>query len=699
MLHNATSTLLTTCLCTLLCSAAIAAEIQVLESFDAKPIPKSVVAQGARLRTVKSPDGEGRVLEVSAKPCERAGFSLKPTDGTWDVGSQGGIAVDVHNLSKAPVVVALRVQAKTKNGKRRSLRTSLPVPAQEHRTVRLFLRNGGLGPYWGMRGVPEVGPMLLMAPGAGGEQEDPVVASSIGVHLSKPTQKTKVLIDNIRLFARDSELDALCPYPFVDKFGQYKHAEWPGKIHSEDEFEAFAKREDAELTAAPVLEGRDEFGGWADGPQLEATGWFRTEKIDGKWWLVTPSGHLFFSLGVNCINPGDATFVEGRESWFEWIPEEDGPFKKCIQKRGALKMGEPIGGQGESVHFHKVNQQRRFGDNWWDGFRDLSNRRLPAWGFNTIGNWSASQVMSHTKIPFVVQTSTRSGRVLAAGTGYWSKLVDVYDPQFPALVEKQIARTVKPFVNNPLVLGYFVDNELSWVSIPRAVMDSPVDQPARMFFIEELKAQYGTLEAFCAAWAIKAAAWDDVKFPTVLNDACRADADTFEYTFARKYFDTVAAVLRKHAPNQLYMGCRFTPSYSPAGVVKACAEVVDVVSTNAYYKTIARDYYSEVDKPVIIGEFHFGALDRGMFHTGLQGAADQDDCAAKYAAYVNSVADNPRFVGCHWFQYADQPLTGRTHDGENYSIGLVNVADVPYAELIDTAKKVHQNIYTRRFGK
>ena len=46
----------------------------------------------------------------------------------------------------------------------------------------------------------------------------------------------------------------------------------------------------------------DRFGGWADGPKLNATGAFRTEKLDSKWWLVDPDGRLFFSLGVQAVN-------------------------------------------------------------------------------------------------------------------------------------------------------------------------------------------------------------------------------------------------------------------------------------------------------------------------------------------------------------------------------------------------------------
>ena len=66
-----------------------------------------------------------------------------------------------------------------------------------------------------------------------------------------------------------------------------------------------------------------------------------------------------------------------------------------------------------------------------------------------------------------------------------------------------------------------------------------------------------------------------------------------------------------------------------------------------------------------------------MLHTGLVAAANQDGCGELYAQYIRSVAEHPNFVGCHWFEYVDQPLTGRHMDGENYSIGLVSVVDVP----------------------
>ena len=51
----------------------------------------------------------------------------------------------------------------------------------------------------------------------------------------------------------------------------------------------------------------------------------------------------------------------------------------------------------------------------------------------------------------------------------------------------------------------------------------------------------------------------------------------------------------------------------------------------------------------------------------------------------------PELVGTHWFQWADQPSTGR-FDGENYNIGLVDVTDRPYADLVGALKQTHRRV-------
>src|SRR5208283_2280762 len=122
----------------------------------------------------------------------------------------------------------------------------------------------------------------------------------------------------------------------------------------------------------------------------------------------------------------------------------------------------------------------------------------------------------------------------------------------------------------------------------------------------------------------------------------------------------------------------------------------DVVSFNRYQKSVAELRLPEgVDRPIVIGEFHFGALDRGMFHTGLVPTASQKDRADAYRRYVRSAIGHPQIVGTHWFQFGDEAITGRG-DGENYQIGFVDVCDTPYAETIVASREIGAELYALR---
>ena len=107
---------------------------------------------------------------------------------------------------------------------------------------------------------------------------------------------------------------------------------------------------------------------------------------------------------------------------------------------------------------------------------------------------------------------------------------------------------------------------------------------------------------------------------------------------------------------------------------------------------IADEVLERCNKPVIIGEFHFGALDRGLLGTGLRGVATQQQRGAAYRNYVEAAAAHPAIVGTHYFQLNDQHALGR-FDGECWNIGFVDVCLKPYEELGDAARVTHERIH------
>jgi hypothetical protein len=124
-----------------------------------------------------------------------------------------------------------------------------------------------------------------------------------------------------------------------------------------------------------------------------------------------------------------------------------------------------------------------------------------------------------------------------------------------------------------------------------------------------------------------------------------------------------------------------------------------VVSFNLSTRELGQsraDLFASLGVPVMIGEFHFGATDRGMFHPGLVPVATQAERGLAYTQYVESMLRHPAVVGCHWFQFVDEPATGRHYDGENYNIGLVDITDRPYPHLVSAAAEVHRRMYRYR---
>jgi hypothetical protein len=178
--------------------------------------------------------------------------------------------------------------------------------------------------------------------------------------------------------------------------------------------------------------------------------------------------------------------------------------------------------------------------------------------------------------------------------------------------------------------------------------------------------------------------------------------DSMDAKWWTTYYQKVHTLMRELMPNKLYLGSRLDfadfPSVDDAriNVVRIAAQYTDVISMNQYRFTL-EDFTlpAGVDRPVLVGEFHFGALDRGLLHTGLRSVRDQQQRAEAYTHYVESALRNPNLVGVHWFQMYDEPVTGRG-DGENYQIGFLDICDQPYVETIAASRRLARHLYVTR---
>jgi len=687
--------------------------ILLLNSFESQADIAKVQPYNANIAQVSSHATHGRfALQVEFQTAQYPNIYFRIgqafDDGDWR--EFGGLAVDATNLASEPVALFIRVDDDFSADGRvhcRTGRTTLPPK----RTVTVVMPFQVAIPS-GMRGGPPLVPNALTM-GTYGSELDLSHIVAFQLFLVNPKKPITIVVDNIRLVPKPDFRG------IVDKYGQYTRDDWKGKVKSDEDLKRQWEEEETWLKANPPFPDRDEFGGWVKGPQLKATGFFRTAYVvngnetephanlqqgKGRWWLVTPTGRLFFSLGIDCVRHNEGSPLDNREYLFSWLPEPNSPFAQFIshwRSRGYTRW----------VNFYAMNLFRKYGDNWQQKWLDVTVRRLLSWGFNTIGNWSSAEVFRARKIPYVVPIHYGAPTYFQTA---WQQMPDVFDERYPEAVERAIANAVREWKDDPWCIGYFVDNELSWsgwgndpvsrYDLPRRVMASDGNLPSKREFVKLLRAKYGEIGKLREAWRVQVSSWEDLlskplELPPQMTDECIADLSEFLTHFARRYFSVVRNALKKHAPNQLYLGCRFAPR--PMEVVKVAAEFCDVVSFNIYARTVDEQGWSftnTLGKPCIIGEFHFGALDRGMFHTGLVAVESQEERGKAYQAYVRSVWKLPAFVGCHWFQYVDQPLTGR-FDGENYNIGFVSVVDYPHWELVNAAREVNGRVYSELVGK
>jgi hypothetical protein len=679
-----------------------------IASFESAAELKTLHAVDARVALTSEHATEGQqALRIDFEKAARPRVEFPAGEKPWDWSGHGALAFDVTNPSDEEIGIALRIADAAGDDPHHTFNGHATIGG--HQSVSYSYPLGSSTPMeHGMRGgppYPGIEPFVYTS-------REPVNEGHVTrfeIYLDHPSAAHTLIVDNIRL------LPPISYDGIVDAYGQYTRAGWPGKIHNDAELKQRRDEEEAQIQAAPALPARDEFGGWAEGPQVTPTGFFTTLRRDGKWWLVTPSGHLFFSLGVDAIAVNEGfTLVEGREKMFTWLPSSTDPLAKHFGYTEHVLYG-PIK-KGRTFNFYTANLERKYGADYLTHWRSTALDRLRAWGFNTIANWSDPALFAQKRVPYTatVDIHGKFARV-ASGQDYWGKMSDPFDPKFAEAARRSIGEVAPRYRDDPWCLGYFIDNEISWGSptgtdrqhfgLAYGALAADKDSPAKAAFVDQLRLHYRKIKHLNHAWHTKFASWDALlaqpfEAPETLTRQMRDDFSHFLKLFAQQYFRVVRDALKQYDPNHLYLGCRF--AWRTPEAVAAAAEYCDVISFNIYKSHLdPKDwgFTEKLGKPCIIGEFHFGSLDRGMFHPGLVSTPNQAARAAMYQDYIRSVVDNPAFVGCGWFEYVDEPLTGREYDGENYNIGFVTTTDTPYPEMVAAAKAVHAEVYTRRAGK
>ncbi|MEA2554080.1 MAG: hypothetical protein QOJ65_2256, partial [Fimbriimonadaceae bacterium] len=183
--------------------------------------------------------------------------------------------------------------------------------------------------------------------------------------------------------------------------------------------------------------------------------------------------------------------------------------------------------------------------------------------------------------------------------------------------------------------------------------------------------------------------------PSTYTVDLTADFQSFCGTFAYKYYWGVKYGLTNAGLKSFYLGSRFA-DYTPE-VVYSAGQNCDILSYNiyGYASDVPWAYLNSLPKPVLISEFGFGLKGWGTFG-GPAPMWDAGGRAFQMREFLNQANATRNIVGCHYYCYGDQPITGRWSDYENGGFGIVDVADTPYSSSVQTLREFTANMYTVR---
>lgn len=427
---------------------------------------------------------------------------------------------------------------------------------------------------------------------------------------------------------------------------------------------------------------------------VKGTGFFRTQQINGVWWLIDPNGYPTLSIGTDHVS----YFVH----WCE-------------------KLGY--------APYHE-NVKRKYGSE--EAWAKEAVRRLLSWNFNVLGaNNSVKaryQGLAHTE--FLAFGSDFASTADIVPKVHWTGFPDVFDPRFERFCDLRAKQRCAPNKDDPWLLGYFLDNELEWWGksgrpwgMAEEAWKKPKDRACKQALVRILREFYrDDIKAFNTDFGTNFTQFDDLlasQTPSQpLNERGQEALMAFVREAAERYFRITAQAIRKYDPNHLNLGCRFAwdapePAWEMAG--KYC----DIVTVNLYpridlergivlgIEEHLRKRYEICRKPIIVTEWSFPALDakdsQGRPLPCKHGAGmrvdNQTQKARCYAIMQRTLFSLPFIVGSHYFMWVDEPALGISSTfPEDSNYGLVNEADEPYPELTAMATKVNAQMFALHSG-
>ena len=433
------------------------------------------------------------------------------------------------------------------------------------------------------------------------------------------------------------------------------------------------------------------FEGLANGNKLDAyggfknvfgkkTGFFHTEKIDGRWWLITPEGHGFFGIGIS--NPfthfsqGAVIFGYGnnQEAWLR-----DG-----IKKMRELGYNCAWSGP--------YSTERNF-----KGYVDLELARRV---------YREEKIPHGLHIPLILHPVERPVGTIRP---------DVFSDEYKAYVKTEVEKLVPQYADEPLLLGYYYGFGCfifiyDWLN---ETLGRKPGSPGREHLLNILEGRYkGDIQALNSVYNTDFESFEilqqsgTVTYPLnwqvdrlyeIQNEPDRekrkmmADAEALLGEIVEQIYKLAEVEIRKYDQNHMLLG-GFVKDYTfTDGIWKKLAPYVDVLTPQEREMNFIHPIVESTGVPAMLSDQEYGNVYPLPVQTrgGAWGAIpDYIDRRVLYDLLGDRIAKEPGYIGVSFCAcFFDNSNWVKPY--ERGQPGFFTVDGIPRHDLCDAASTVN----------
>jgi hypothetical protein len=442
--------------------------------------------------------------------------------------------------------------------------------------------------------------------------------------------------------------------------------------------------------AVPTIVGK------AGSKNFKATGFYRIEQADDRWWVIDPKGNPTWLMATD--GRGPVISLDNPETQLVAFSNTFGTTKDAVNEK-------------------------------------MYNIFIQECGFNSFAGWTSDEFANITEkrhndgqpyLPMVqvlrlamagedttVLARDRYGNYLAKGN-HW--VPDPFNPRWREMARQKAEEMIPRYWDKPWFFGWFIDNEIDYAELFRYVWAEYSSQ----VFLKMLREKYESIEVLNKTWTSPhkrcyytsfEEILDDMPEPKDWEDPLWEDFSAFERIMIKEYIDFTYDLVKGLDPNHLVISNRL--NLGPMPELHRTMDLwgkYDIVCMNIYPDNnmigfnpgeieIMKRLHEATQRPILIGEWSVPAIDSKLYEFGEdplnrpldwswpQVLRTQKERGEAYEICIKQLASLDFVIGAGWYRTFDVDT-----DVRRANRGIMNSRNEMYRELTDAMKRTHADI-------